>query len=50
MSNVEVGRAPDREGKVTRHEGNYDLYKRLSAQTKKSALPPPPSKAERKQR
>jgi hypothetical protein len=27
-----------------------DLYKRLAAQTKKSALLPPPSKAERKQR
>jgi ATP-binding cassette subfamily F protein uup len=38
------------EGKVVRHEGNYDLYKRLAAQTKKSAIPPPPSKAERKQR
>ena len=28
------------EGKVVRHEGNYDLYRRLQAQTKKSgALP-----------
>ena len=25
------------EGKVTRHEGNYDLYRRLQAQTKKGA-------------
>ncbi len=38
------------EGKIVRHEGNYDLYRRLQAQTKKAALPPPPSKAERKQR
>ena len=28
------------EGKVTRHEGNYDLYRRLQAQTKKGAAAP----------
>ncbi len=28
------------EGKVVRHEGNYDLYRRLTAQTKKGAPPP----------
>jgi hypothetical protein len=25
---------------VTRHEGNYDLYRRLQAQTKKGAAAP----------
>ena len=28
------------EGKVVRHEGNYDLYRRLAAQTKKGAAAP----------
>jgi ATP-binding cassette subfamily F protein uup len=28
------------EGKVVRHEGNYDLYRRLQAQTKKGAAAP----------
>ena len=29
------------EGKVVRHEGNYDLYRRLAAQTKKGGPPAP---------
>ena len=28
------------QGKVVRHEGNYDLYRRLSAQSKKGAAAP----------